>query len=206
MSIEKDAAETLAEVIARHAQSGNVIQFPRKSQVRATPQISNHGDGNAVVVGSNNTVTVNVTRRTVIAEVKPGTVHISDAQAARLKQLVHQVAAATKWSFQRIWTVLLDTQAVPRYRLIPAAGYPSAEQYMLDWLTRLAGDDKLERKRHIRYIKTNERTLGRGPLDLVLFLGERFGKAGLRECTTSELGIVRRDLVGKWLTESRRPT
>lgn len=208
MSGEQDAKARLEAVIAKHVYSGNVIPFPTmpKPQHRRKPppppsRVSIRGTGNAAVVGSHNQVTINVSRRKVVADVRPGKDHITDEQAARLQQLVHDIHARTQREFQAIWSALLRHVQAPKYRLIRLERFPEAEAYLVRWLGRAAPQDETDeqmRKRHIRYIKTNQRKLGRPDEDVAQFVQEHFGKEGLRTCTAEELAIVRTQLVESW--------
>lgn len=211
MSVPHDAEARLESLIEKHTQSGNVLPFPampkrkrkRKSTTQKQSDITVSGTGNAVVTGSHNSVTINNVRksRKVVADVKPGEEHITNREAAELRDLVHQLHANTGKSFQLIWSVLLRQVHAPTYRLIPLDQYPVAETYLRQWLARAAPPDETEaarRKRHIRYIKTNQRKLGRPDADVTAFLQEHFDKNGLRQCTVEELVTVREQLVAIW--------
>lgn len=205
MSGERDAQARLESLIEKHVRNGNVIPFPKMATKRkpSTPPapVTVRGIGNAAVVGSHNQVTINVTRRKVVADVKPGKDHITDDQAARLQQLVRDVHERTGREFQRVWSALLRHVQAPRYRLIRLERFPEAEAYLVRWLGRVAPEgetDEQLRKRHIRYIKTNQRKLDRPDEDVAQFVQEHFGKDGLRACTAEELAIVRAQLVERW--------
>lgn len=206
MSVEKDVENRLEEAIRKHAREGNIIPFPAKQTRTAKPQghaVTISGDGNAAIIGSNNHVSIHVSRpRKIVAEVHPGMEHISDDQAARLQQLVHDVHLHTGKPFQLIWTSLLRHVSAPKYRLIRSERYKSAEDYMVRWLARTTRQDETEdqeRKRHIRYIKTNQRKLGRPDEDVTAYLQKHFEKSRLRQCTLNELQKVRKELVHSWL-------
>lgn len=204
MSGELDAQARMEQIIEQHVRSGNVIPFPNKMAKRrptaAPTQVSVRGTGNATVVGSHH-VTINVNQRKVVADVKPGKEHITDDQAARLQQLVHDIHERTGKEFQRVWSALLRHVQAPKYRLIRLERFPEAESYLVRWLGRAAPESEtLEqiRKRHIRYIKTNQRKLARPDAEVAAFVQEHFGKDGLRACTAEELAIVRTQLVERW--------
>jgi len=206
MSVEKDVENRLEEAIRRHAREGNIIPFPAKQTRTAKPQghaVTISGDGNAAIIGSNNHVSIHVSRpRKVVAEVRPGAEHISDDQAARLQQLVHDVHLHTGKPFQLIWTSLLRHVGAPKYRLIRFGHFEAAESYLVRWLAHSTSRDETEeqeRKRHIRYIKTNQRKLGRSDEEVAAFLRQHIGKSHLRDCALGELQKVRKQLVGKWL-------
>lgn len=166
-------------------------------------RVSAHGTGNAAVVGSHNRVTINVNQRKVVADVKPGKDHITDAQAARLQQLVHDIHAQTGNEFQRIWSALLRREQAPKYRLIRLERFTDAEHYLTRWLTRAAPQNDAEtaeqlRKRHIKYIKTNQRRMQRPDEEVAQFVQKHFNKDGLRACSAEELAFVRAQLVERW--------
>lgn len=204
MSGEGDAQKRLEQLIEKHVYSGNVVPFPGMSKRRRPApkpaQVSVRGTGNATVVGSHH-VTINVNQRKVVADVKPGKEHITDEQAARLQQLVYDVHERTGREFQHVWSVLLRHVQAPKYRLIRLDRFPEAEAYLVRWLGRAAPESETVeqmRKRHIRYIKTNQRKMGRPDEDVTQFVQEHFGKDGLRACTVEELAIVRTQLVERW--------
>lgn len=212
MSVERDVEARLADALDAHIRGGNVLPFRRPSgepgsrrkpaaALGATVSIS--GTGNAAVLGSHNQVTINVrqSRKKVVADVKPGEDHITDSEAARLQQLVHDLHERTAQPFQRIWVALLRSVNAPTYRLIALDNFPKAETYLLKWLARSTPTDEDEaatRSRHIRYIKVNQRKMGRPDEDITAFLADRFGKQHLHECSTDELAIVRQELVKRW--------
>lgn len=204
MSGEQDAQARLEQVIEKHVRTGNVVPFPKMPRRRPSPQpspVSVRGIGNAAVVGSHNQVTINVSRRKVVADVKPGKDHITDDQAAHLQRLVHDIHARTSKEFQTIWSALLRHVHAPKYRLIRLDRYPEAEAYLTKWLGRTGPADEAAeevRKRHIKYIKTNQRKMGRPDAEVAQFLQQHFGKDGLRACTAEELAIVRAQLVERW--------
>lgn len=207
MSAEHDAQARLESLIDEHVRRGNVVPFPdmskrRKKQGDAqATKVSVNGTGNAAVVGSHNKVTINNVHksRKVVADVKPGEDHITDREAAELREMVHQLHANTGKSFQLIWSTLLRQVHAPTYRLIPLDQYQQAEAYLRKWLAHANdADPEASRKRHIRYIKTNQRKLDRPDGDLTDFLQAHFGKDGLRQCTVDELVVVRNQLVANW--------
>lgn len=212
MSVESDAEMRLASALDAHIRGGNVLPFRRpasgsgaKRKPASVPgaTVSISGTGNAAVLGSHNQVTINVrqARKKVVADVRPGEDHITDSEAARLQQLVHDLHERTAQPFQRIWVALLRSVNAPTYRLIALGDFPQAEAYLLRWLASAAPADEDEahcRSRHIRYIKVNQRKMGRPDEDIAAFLADRFGKQHLNECSTDELAIVRQELVKRW--------
>lgn len=208
MSVERDAEERLEALIGKYAKEGKVIPFPSRTKAprKAAGQpasVSITGDSNAAVIGSHNHVSINITRKKVIAQVKPGPVHITETQAATLKQLVSQVAKLSGKHYSFIYTKLCNHLGVTAYRLIPVGAFEDAENYLLRWLGRLGvavqadEDAEATRKRHLAYIKINQKKAGRVDADVADFLQISFGKTSLTECTLHELEIVRA-LVKSW--------
>ncbi|NID14996.1 hypothetical protein [Luteibacter yeojuensis] len=202
----KDPEEYLEALIRKHAAEGNIIPFPKNPLKRAVapsaPVVVN-GDGNAAVYGSNNHISINVVRTTrrVVAEVKPGTVHITDRQAALLKDLVSVVCKASGKSHQFVWNQLLRHMVVPQYRLIPEAAYPDAVAYLEKWLARLTpvveDDEQAKRRRHLAYIKINQKKKRMADSLIAKFVQEVLGKTGLSDCSNRDLEFVR-GLVKTW--------
>lgn len=194
------AERRLEEAIARHLGNKNVVPFPKVKRVnKPSPSVVVSGDGN--IVGNGNTVIVRPVRKRVVANVQPGSVHISDAQAARLQQLVGDIAASGLATHQKVWAALARRYTIPQYRLLPAASFDDAERYLVRWIARAAPaatDEGAARTKHIAYIKTNQRKLGVAQSDLTLYLASRFQKASLRDCTIEELVDVRTNLVSQW--------
>lgn len=137
-----------------------------------TPSVplTNHG-GNAIGVVQGGTVTQITTQRHVtrtVAEVKPGAEHITDAQAATLTELVHEIARLEEQLKQKpkghraIWGALNAHCGVPKYRLIKQADFPAAQKYLQQWIGRLTAMASAPakigdawRKRKYAYIKIN---------------------------------------------------
>jgi hypothetical protein len=208
--VDRDAQSRLEEAIRKHVYGGNVVAFkkrdpaqPRAATSSQAARVSITGTGNAAVLGSHNSVTINVrsARKKVVADVKPGEDHITDSEAARLQELVHDLHERTAQPYQRIWVALLRSVHAPTYRLIALEDFPQAESYLLKWLASAAPVDEDEahaRSRHIRYIKVNQRKMGKPDEDITAFLADRFGKDGLHQCSVDELVVVRNELVKRW--------
>ncbi|KAF1008965.1 MAG: hypothetical protein GAK28_00597 [Luteibacter sp.] len=208
MSVERDAEEKLESLIRKMSREGNVVPFPRhegaKRKGEAAQVLSLTGNGSAAVIGSNNQISINVvkTTRKVVAEVKPGAVHISDREAATLKEMVADICTKSGKSHQFVWNQLLRHMVVPQYRLIPAAAYPDAIAYLSKWLARLSPtyeneESEATRKRHLAYIKITQKKKGMADSLIVSFVKEVLKKPGLRECSNKDLEYVR-VLVKTW--------
>lgn len=207
MSVEQDAEERLEALIGKLAKEGKVVPFPKRpvSPAKKMPaqSVSVIGNGNAAVIGSHNQVSINVrTTRKVVANVKPGDVHISDRQAAILQGMVADICKKSGKTHQFVWGHLLRHMVVPQYRLIPAAAYHDATTYLERWLARYSPsveseDSWTERKRHLGYIKVNQKKKGIPDALVADFVHEVLGKDGLSECSNRELQYVRA-LVKTW--------
>lgn len=145
----------------------------KKTKETISNNIDNQINGNvnnSVIASSGSVVhqinTQNHITKT-IAEVKPGIEHITDSQAAKLQELVKQVAAAEEIakkspkSIRAIWASLNAHCKVPKYRLIALNDYDKAETYLRKWLGRLSStatsrkNDTDWRKKKYAYIKLN---------------------------------------------------
>ncbi|MBB5017407.1 transcriptional regulator with XRE-family HTH domain [Chitinivorax tropicus] len=104
----------------------------------------------------------------VKALVKPGTDHISEAQAAQLTALVNEIVELETRlqkepkGYRAVWGALNAHCRVTRYRLIAAVDYDKADTYLRQWLLRLnslASSPRKEnerwRTRKLAYIKIN---------------------------------------------------
>jgi hypothetical protein len=204
----RDPEEVLESLIRKHVSEGNIIPFPKKPVARSAAKPANAvtvtGHGNAAVVGSHNQISIKVLQptRKVIAEVKPGAVHITDREAAKLKEMVADICKKSGKPHQFVWSQLLRHMVVPQYRLIPAGAYPDAVAYLERWLARFGHADQDDdawatRKRHLAYIKINQKKKGLPDALLHEFVREVLGKTGLSDCSNSDLEKVR-GLVKAW--------
>lgn len=116
-----------------------LIRMLREDLGSAPPAISPgdtftiSGNGNSAFIANHSTVHVHH-RPKVIANIRPGEVHISHEQAARLKTLVLAAVRATSKSYQAVWTALHEHMVVPQYRLIPAAAFNDAVRQLERWI------------------------------------------------------------------------
>lgn len=198
MGIEEDAAATLGRVIA-----DNVAPF--KSKKTKSKPAHHHQQSNIVVsgsshtiIGNGNTVIVHTTRK-FEADVKPGDQHISEKQAARLSQLVADIAARGGDPHSKIWTVLFRRYEITKYRLLAIEQFADAERYLVRWLGRLMPKPTGSgRQRHTGYIKINQRKLAKSDEELNGLIHEAVGKTSLSACSVDELAVVRRTVKKAW--------
>ncbi|MBF0334598.1 MAG: hypothetical protein HQL40_13295 [Alphaproteobacteria bacterium] len=102
--------------------------------------------GDGVVVGDGNRVVVIKTEK-VIRRVRavpvPGDEHITEAQVAKLHELVRQIVEMEQLvkrspaSKDRVWGALNRRMCVGAMRMIPVEKFPAAEKYLREWLGRL---------------------------------------------------------------------
>ncbi|EOF4357771.1 ORF6C domain-containing protein [Pseudomonas aeruginosa] len=172
-----------AEFLAQAAALGVDVQYvltgvPSANRAEAVqaaqPQVNVSQGGNASVVQvaqAGSTIHLVNTQNHVThtkAEVKPGDQHITEAQAAKLTELVRQIVEletqlkkAPK-SFRSVWAALNAHCGVTRYLLIALDDFPKAEKYLRQWIGRLnsmasapVADNETWRKRRYSYIKIN---------------------------------------------------
>lgn len=93
-----------------------------------------NGHGNTAVINTGGSVHIHQ-RPKVVVSVKPGSIHISHEQAARLKVLVLAAVRATGETHQAVWTALHQCMVVPQYRLIPAAAFDDAVAQLERWIS-----------------------------------------------------------------------
>lgn len=148
------------------------------------------GDAAAVIETNHGTVEINqrysgavhaetlnlqvapATRPKIRVVVATGPEHVSEAQKAKLKELVAEVVRLESLirrapkSFASVWSALNGRLRVSSYHLIPAPAVPRAEKYLREWIGRLSaaksapGKDANWRNRKYSYIFTNVKQLG----------------------------------------------
>ncbi|KFB99145.1 putative DNA-binding protein [Trabulsiella guamensis ATCC 49490] len=141
------------------------------------------------------------------AEVKAGTEHISESQAAKLTKLVKYIVELESRvkkkpsSFRGVWASLNEYCGVTRYRLIPFTSYEKAETFLNRWIGRLnaqpmaAISDNIEwRKRRYAYIKINTKDDEKW---LESYLRKNFQVTSLTDLSDDELTKVYRAVTGK---------
>lgn len=137
-----------------------------------------------------------------IAEVRPGEIHISDDQAAKLHALVEKVAETEQRLKQKprtrqaIWGSLNAHCGVPKYRLIRAEDFAKAQKYLHQWVGRLDSmasapvkDGDAWRKRKYAFIKGNSKD-DADALDR--YIAKNFGASSLTELDNDQLDRVYR--------------
>lgn len=137
---------------------------------------------------------------TTKADVKPGESHISEAQAARLMDLVKDVVEREQRikkkpkTHRAVWSSLNSHCGVTRYRLIAAQDFQRAETYLLKWIGRLnaapsaaIADNDAWRTRRYAYIKINTKD---DPDWLRRYLAKNFACSSLTDLSDDGLNRV----------------
>lgn len=193
------------QYILTGVRSTNVRQAEAAASPSApAPSVAVTGNANIVQfpqAGTNITqVTTQRYTTTTKAEVKPGEIHISEAQAARLLALVKDVVEHEQRikkkpkTHKAVWSALNAHCGVTRYRLIPAADFQRAETYLLKWIGRLnaapsaaISDNEAWRTRKYAYIKINTKD---DPDWLLRYLARNFGAGSLTDLSDDDLSRV----------------
>lgn len=144
-----------------------------------------------------------------IAEVKPGTHHITDAQAFTLQGLVNQIVTTEESlkkkpaAYRSVWGSLNNFCRVPKYRLILLSDYDKARKYLDQWMGRLNSmasapvkDGDKWRKRHYAYIKINskEQVVAEA---VKKYMQRKYKAVSLTELSNDELDAVYKYVAGK---------
>ena len=193
------------------------IQVGRRDSTKAQEplavSINNNGSGNVVgQVNSGGNVTQINTQRHItrtIAEVKPNDAHISEAQAADLKQLVEEVVKAeaklkaTPRTHRSVFAAMNAHCGVTAYRLIALEDFEKARKFLQQWMGRLmsmksapvkVGDTW--RKRHYAYIKINSKNPD-DALALDAYMKKNFNCTSLTELDNEQLDQAYRYIAGR---------
>lgn len=186
------------------------------SKTEASPRRRNKNSiksvvGDTVAIGDNNVIVIHHVpppRPRVVAKVEPGEEHISDAQAAKLHELVGQIVdleaklKKNPTTFKTVWASLNSHCKVPSYRLIPLKSYPKAEKYLRTWIGRITSAASAPkkagpewRKRQYAYIFTNVKQLGLSDR-LSKLLADDYGVSSVSELSDSDLRKVYQRVAG----------
>lgn len=121
---------TIEEEIAR--EFGQFLKNHPAPLVKDAPQPVHSGNGLCVI--GNNNIVLQTSRQRVVCVVQPGSLHISDANALELQQIVRMIVRQHGAPFQSVWTLLNRKMMVPSYRLTPAEGFEQARQFLEHWV------------------------------------------------------------------------
>ncbi len=199
-----------AEFLAKAARCGVDVQYVLTGVRMSAPGIEKPVSDSGIRISSSNNVVgqvqqgatlhlinTNVHKTVVKADVKPGDEHITEAQAAKLTELVNEIAELeTKLkkapkSYRAIWSSLNYYMKVTKYRLIRLDDFERARKYLSQWIGRLnsmktapIADVDTWRKRKYAYIKINSKNY---PELLDQYIKSHFGVASLTELSNDEL-------------------
>lgn len=162
------------------------------------PEVSQTAIGNGnIQVGGDAVFTQNLVRP-VVADVKPGVEHISDAQASelltRIRELtdLHNLVKRSRVTPQHYWLGLNRYCRVPKYRLIMAVDYQKALAWCRRQLAILGGTKTAQKKdpnwrnKKISYIQINLKKLALEPR-YRQYLAKTFGKVSTADLEDNEL-------------------
>jgi hypothetical protein len=172
--LKEDLKDAILEQAAAPAPAGKPPGKPRRRQKKTNPPQTIIANGSAqIAIGNHNTqisgdaiITDRIVHK-IVAEVKPGSEHIDDAQASelltRIRELadLHNLVKRSSVTPQHYWSRLNRYCKVPKYRLIKAADYPKALAWCLKQRAILGGTKTAQKKdphwrnKKIAYIKIN---------------------------------------------------
>ena len=147
--------------------------------------------------------------------IQPGPECISDAQKAKLKELVSEIVRLEALvrrkprSFSSVWLGVNAKAKVTSYHLITQANYPKAEKFLREWIGRLSSAKSAHikdinwRNRKFIYIFTNVKHLGANTL-LRAHLLNRYGSDSMKELSDDDLDAVY-GLVAGWKKMGHAP-
>lgn len=147
--------------------------------------------------------------------VPTGPEHVSEAQKAKLKELVAEVVRLESLirrepkSFAAVWAAVNGKLRVSSYHLIQGADCPKAEKYLREWIGRLSSaksapkKDANWRNRKYTYIFTNVKQLRAEPV-LRARLLERYGTESMKDLADEQLQAVYQ-LVAEWKKVGHAP-
>ncbi|MBI4642203.1 MAG: hypothetical protein HY743_00320, partial [Deltaproteobacteria bacterium] len=166
-NLENKVAKIIASAIPIKDNSKKT-RTPRK---QPGPVVSQTAIGNGNVQVNGDAIITQTLVRQVVAEVKPGTEHITDEHASELLTRIHELVdlhnrvKRSQVTPQHYWLRLNRYCKVPKYRLIKAIDYQKALAWCRKQLAILRNTKTAQKKdpnwraSKIRYIQTNLRKL-----------------------------------------------
>lgn len=164
-------------------------------------------NGNVSAIGNGNVI-VHTNRITQKKEyiLTPGDEHISEEQAAKLKELVHNIAELEKLTknqpkpIQAIWYSLNKHCNVSTYRAIKYEDYEKAIKYLRSWSGRLNSTSTARKKnpdwRNKRYAAIYTICKNYNLTDRrLVYMEKKFGTQHLSHLNDQDLDVVYRYLV-----------
>lgn len=145
----------------------------RKPKPKDAPGISQTAIGDKNIQAGRDIIHTEKVIQKVVAEVKPGDEHITDAQAARLHEKIqelvdlHNSVKRSQVTKAHFWSRLNNYCNVPKYRLIKEADFHKALRWCNQQFAILSGtktgirkDPDRLRNRQISFIQINIKQLG----------------------------------------------
>lgn len=191
-SAEKPSNVT--DFFAEAQKRGRSIVPPTQKTITSKIQII--GNNNAGVMGDGNHIHINVkaspsTRPKI--NVQPGTEHISDTQAAEVKELVDKTVSATGKNHAFVWSTIKRRYRFTKYQLITHDKYDDIIKYLKKWIashTVTPLNASANRKRVLARIHA-EANKQKGTLEQVYaYIQGRFGTSSLSELTQGQLDEI----------------
>ena len=190
-SSEQSSPSNVADFFTEAQKRGRSISPPptKKSVVRM--QIT--GNNSAGVIGDGNHIQINVktppTARPKV-NVQPSSEHISDTQAAEVKELVNKIASVTGRPHAFVWSTLKRKYRFTKYQLITHDKYDDIIKYLRGWIARYDRIPKSVDERRLRNLARihAEAKKRKGTLEQVYaYTQEHFGTASLSKLTQAQL-------------------
>jgi transcriptional regulator with XRE-family HTH domain len=214
------AAEFLGDCVTLGVDVQYVITGIRSQNFEAALEKNTSGVKGQNIASSNvvnfahagSTITqINTARHTTktIAKVEPGELHITDSQAATLKDLVDEVVRTElrlkekPRTHQAIFSAMNSHCKVTSYRLIALADFEKARKFLQQSMGRLMSMKSAPsktgdawRKRHYAYIKINTKNEADDEACKV-YLKKNFQATSITELSNDELEKVYRYVAGR---------
>ncbi len=155
-----------------------------KRPAESMPSISVKGSGN--VVGNNNSVRITVhSKPATRLVVSPSSLHISQAQAAEIKDMVDRLAKLQGHTHQKLWTTLQRRFRFTSYHLLPVDQYPEVDAYLRAWLAKSAAPRT--RKSMLARIHAQAKKIANGLETIKASARADYGTERLSELTDPQL-------------------
>ena len=165
---------------------------------RAPVAVQIKGNNNVGVAGDRNSININVkmpARKQVRVEIQRGPEHITEEQAAEIRELVSKVVKVSDKSFQFVWEQLKKKFRFASYRLLQGERFEEVRKYLRTWIASAgaplaAATPPDTRKRLLARIHA-EASKRYGLLDQVhAYIHGRFGTRSLGDLAPGQLHEV----------------
>lgn len=174
----------------RDRKKGELIDFMEAAAKRgrtpaeSKPSIAIKGNGN--IVGNNNQVRVTYqTRPATKVVVTPGAQHITQAQAAEIRDLVNRLFELQGHTHKKVWTILKRHFNFTSYHLLPATQFADVKAYLRSWLAKTPAPKT--RNTLLKRIHAQARNHPGGIEAIKATAAQLFGSASLSPLTSQQL-------------------